>query len=75
MAKKPRVRTLMHSQYVKVSERMLKSGRQYFCNIFFFFLNETRTKKSVLVLSDILRLFVDILTSDDKYSLSVKARF
>ena len=30
---------------------------------------------SVLVVSQILRLFVNILTPDDKYSLSVKARF
>ena len=30
MPKKPRVRTLMDSQYVKVSERLLKSARQSF---------------------------------------------
>ena len=31
------------------------------------------SKTSVLVVSEILRLFVNILTPDDKYSLSVKA--
>ena len=62
MAKKPRVRTLMHSQYVKVSERMLKSGRQYFCNIFWSLWNETRTKKSVLVIGHLetVRWHIDI---------------
>ena len=30
-------------------------------------------KNSVLVVSEILRLFVNILTPDEKYSLSVKA--
>ena len=31
------------------------------------------SKNSVLLVSDILRLFVNILTPDDKYSVSVKA--
>ena len=34
MPKKPRVRTLMDSQHVKVSETMLKSPRQPFSQIF-----------------------------------------
>ena len=34
MQKKPSVRTLMDSQHVKVSERLLKPARQYFCHIF-----------------------------------------
>ena len=34
MQKKPSVRTLMDSQHVKVSERLLKSARQYFSHIF-----------------------------------------
>ena len=34
MPKKARVRTLMDSQYVKGTERLLKSARQYFCDIF-----------------------------------------
>ena len=33
MPKKLRVRTLMDSQYVKESERLLKSARQHFCQI------------------------------------------
>ena len=31
------------------------------------------SKNSVLVVSEMLRLFVNILTPDDKYSLSLKA--
>ena len=73
MPKKPRVRTLMESQYVKVFERFLQASRQYFCHIFWSLWNEISSKDSVLVLSEILRLFVNILTPDDKYSLSVKA--
>ena len=63
MPKKPRVRTLMDSQHVKGSERLLKSARQYFCDIFLSLWNEMSSKSSVLVVSEILRLFVNILTS------------
>ena len=35
MPKKPRVRTLMDSQHVKGSERLLKSSRQYLCHVFY----------------------------------------
>ena len=34
MPKKPRVRTIMDSQHVKGSERLLKSARQDFSHIF-----------------------------------------
>ena len=34
MPKKALVRTLMDSEHVKGSERLLKSARQYFCHIF-----------------------------------------
>ena len=34
MPKKPRVRTLMDSEHVKVPERLLKTARQYFRQIF-----------------------------------------
>ena len=73
MHKKPRVRTLMDGQYVKVSERLLKSARQYFYNIFCSIWNEISSKNSVLVVSEILRLFVNILTPEEQYPLSVKA--
>ena len=34
MPKKPRVRTVMDNQHVKVSERLLKSESQHFCRLF-----------------------------------------
>ena len=73
MPKKPRVRTLMDSQYANGSERLLKSARQYFCHIFWSLWKNMSSKNSLLVVSEILRLFVNILTPDEKYSLSVKA--
>ena len=69
----PCVRTVMDSQHVKVSENLLKFAPQYFCHIFRLPWKEISSKNSVLVVSEILRLFVNILTRDDKYSLSVKA--
>ena len=73
MQKKPSVRTLMESQDVKESEILLKSARKYFCHIFYSLLKEISSKNSVSLVSEMLRLFVNILTPDDKYSLSVKA--
>ena len=73
MSKKPRVSALIESQHVKVSERFLKSVRQYFSNIFWSLWKDISSKNCVLVVSEISRLFVNILTPDDRYSLSVKA--
>ena len=73
MPKKLRVRTLMESEHVKVPERMLKSAQQSFCNIFWSLRNQISSKNYFLVVSEILRLFFNILTPDQKYSLSVKA--
>ena len=71
MPKKPHVRTLMDSQHVKVSETLHKSAWQYFCHIFWSLWKKIISKNSVLVVSEILRRFVNILSRDDKYSLSV----
>ena len=73
MPKKPRVRTLMESQHVNGSETLHKSAAQYFFHIFWSLCNKISSKNSVLVVCQILRLFVNILTPNDKYSLSVKA--
>ena len=73
MPKKSRVRTLMDGQHVKRTERLLKSARQYFCYIFWLLWKEISSKTSNLVVSEILRLFVNILTPNEKYSLTVKA--
>ena len=70
LPKKPRVRTLMNSQHVKVSETLVKQARQYFCHIFRSLIKKVSPKNSVLVVTEILRLFVNILTPNDKYSRS-----
>ena len=72
MPKNPSVGTLMGRQYVKGSEALLKSPPQLLCEIFWSLWKNFSSKNSVLVASEILRLFVNILTPNDKYSLSVK---
>ena len=73
MRKKPHVRALMDSQRVKMSKRFLYSAQQYFRDIFLLLWKKYSSKNSVLVVSEILRLFVNMLTPNEKYSLSVKA--
>ena len=65
--KRPHVRTLMESQHVKGSETLLKLTRQ----LFVLFLDHSE-RKSVLVVCEILRLFVNKLRHYHKYFLSVK---
>ena len=73
MPQKPCVRVLMDSQHVKDSENLLKPARQYFCHIFWLLLKKISSKNYDFVVSEILRLFVNILTPDERYSFSVKA--
>ena len=72
MPKKPRVGTLMDSQHIQGSEKILKSARLHFCHIFWSLWKEINSENSVLVVSEFLRLFVNILLPDGKYCLSVK---
>ena len=74
MAKKPRGKTLIGSQHLKSSKTLFKSLRQYFCHILWSNWKKFSSKKSFLSVSEILRLFVNILAPDEKYSLSVKAK-
>ena len=73
MPKESRIRTLIESQHVKGSETLLKSRRKYFLITFDHSEEKFGSRNSVLLVSEILRLLVNILTPDDKYSLSVKA--
>ena len=73
MPKKPSVRTLIDSQHVKGSETLDKSAWQYFCLIFWSVWKKIGQNTAVLVVCDILRLFVKILTPNHKHSLSVEA--
>ena len=61
MPKKTHVRILMHSQHVKGSETLLKSAGQDFCHVFCSFRKKISSRNSVLLVSIILRLFVNIL--------------
>ena len=67
------VRKRVDSQDVKASERLLKSARQYFCQIFWSLWKKISSKNFVLVVSEILRLFFNIIAHDDEHSLSGKA--
>ena len=60
----------MGSQHIKASERLLKSVQQYFFQIFLALCKEISSKISVLVVSVILRLFVNILKPNEKHSLT-----
>ena len=73
MPKMPSVRTRVGSQHVKGSKTVRKSARQCFCHISWWFWKKIGSKTSVLVVSEVLRLFLNILTPDEKYSISVKA--
>ena len=66
MPKKPCVGTLMDNQYVKGFERLDKSAQQYLCHVFWSLWKKVSSKKYFLVVSEILRLFVNILTPDAK---------
>ena len=72
MPEKSRIRTLMDSKHVKETETLHKSASEYFCHIFWSRWKKVSSKNLVLVVSEILRLFVEILTTNDKYSPSVK---
>ena len=63
----------MDNQHVKRSETLLKPAPHFFKHIFQSMRKKISSKISVLVVSQILRMFVNILTPDDKHSLSVKA--
>ena len=73
MNKKPSVRTLMDSQHAKGSETLIKYARQYLFYNFWSLWKKISSKNSFLELYETLRLFVNMLTPDYMYSLSVKA--
>ena len=72
MPKKPCLRTITDSEHVKGSKTLQKSAWRYFSQIFWLLWKKISSKNSFLVVFEILRLFANILTLEDKYSLSVK---
>ena len=73
MPKKPPIRTLKYSQHVKESETLHKSEQLYFFHILWSIWKDISSKNSLLVVSEIFRLLVNIFAPDYKYSLSGKA--
>ena len=65
MPKKPRVRTHMDSEHVKGSETLHESARQYFGQIFWALWRKISSKNPILIVSEIFRRFVKILTPHD----------
>ena len=63
----------MDSKHVKGSKTLPKTARRLFCNNFLSLLNNVSSKISIVVVSEILRLFVKILTPNGKYPLSENA--
>ena len=72
ISKKPRFRIHFGSKHVKGSQILLKSVRGHFCHIFLSFWEKWSQKMSLSVISEILGLFLHTLTTDYKYSLTIK---
>ena len=69
MSKKPRFRTSFDSQLVKECETLLKSEQEHLYHSLSSIWRKLSSKLSLLVISEILRLFVTTLTADGKISI------
>ena len=69
MCKKSRFKLPFQKEYGKRVSPLLKSARQQLYQIFWSMGRQLNCKKSLLVICKILRRFVNILKSVDKYSL------
>ena len=67
--KKTSFRTSFNSKHAKVPETLLESLQQHFDYICSILGKKLNLKKSLLVVFEILRLFVNTLTPDDKFFL------
>ena len=65
----PRFRTSFDSQYVRGSKILPKSPREHFFSYFSSLWWELSCKMSFFVICEIVGLFVETLTANDKYSL------
>ena len=66
-SKKRRFRTSFDSQHVKVSQTLVKISMMIFLSYFSSFCREMISKISPLSVCEILGVFVNTLTADDKY--------
>ena len=69
MSNKSCCRRLFAKQQCKRCQTLLKSSRQHLYHIYWSVWKDLSRKKSLLVISKILAVFVQSLTDDDKYSL------
>ena len=69
MSKKSRLRWPLDRQHGKRAATLIQSQRQLLCHIHWSLWKLIPWKTSILVTSKVLRLFVNTLTADDKYSL------
>ena len=63
------LKTRLEKEHDKQGETLLKSERQHFYHIFGSLWRHLSRTKFLLVICKVLRLFVNTLTADDKYSL------
>ena len=73
MSKKTLYRKPFNKQHGKPAQTLFKSERRQFYHIYWLLWKELSLKKSLLVICKILRLFINIFTADDKYSLHFSA--
>ena len=69
MCKKSRFRLPFQKEHGKRVSALLKSERQHLYHIYWSMGRQLNCKKSLLVICKILRLFVNILSALEKYSL------
>ena len=75
MSERSSFRQPFGGQRVNSSKIVLKSGRHHFFTNIPLIWDKMRWKKSLLVRSEILGLFINTLTSDDKYSRHDRENF
>ena len=73
MSKKCRFRGPFDKWHGKRAEALLKSGRQHLYHIYWSLSRQFRLTKRIWVICKILGLFVNPLTTDDKYCLFNKS--
>ena len=72
MSKKPQFTTHFDSQHAKASQTLLKSATQHWYHLFPLLLGKLNWEIYLFLTSEILDLFVNTLSADDRYSLHNK---
>ena len=72
MSKKSRFTVPFNKQHGKRAKSLFKSKGQHLYQIYWSLEKQLSLKKSFLVISKILRLFLNTFTADDMYSLLIR---